>query len=276
MESNYLMQAKKYLNELVDAKDMQTRRLNEIGSYGDVILKKRTQPSGTAYYYAQERNSKALKYLGKEGGDTINLIKEYRWLKESLSAISSNIAVMEKSLGKLKATDYESINSLLPSSYKDPRLSGFVKTSMKADNWKKQAEALKERSNVYMPEELKIKTNDGNMVRSKSEALIYNYLLHAGVNFVYELPLRLRNRMIIPDFTLLSEFDYQTEILIEHQGMIGNVQYRNKFAEKMYQYLREGYVQGVNIFYTFDNVDGGLDMTPVEDLVRYKVKQSAS
>ena len=115
-------------------------------------------------------------------------------------------------------------------------------------------------------------TEDGNKVRSKSEGMIYNYLLSRGVAFVYELPMRLRGRTIVPDFTILSEIDCKTEIIIEHQGMMDVDTYRGRFADKVHRYIREGFTPGVDLFFTFDNADGGLDMRPIEDIVRNHIK----
>ena len=89
--------------------------------------------------------------------------------------------------------------------------------------------------------------------------MIYNELLSKGVTFIYEMPFNLGGRTVYPDFVLLSEIDYRTEIIIEHQGLMSNEVYRKRFNDKLYNYLCNGYVQGINIFYTFDTINGGFD-----------------
>ncbi len=75
-----------------------------------------------------------------------------------------------------------------------------------------------------------------------------------------------------PDFTILSETDYKAEILLEHQGMMDSQYYRDRFFEKQYEYWKAGYIQGVNIFYTFDGPGGSLSLSPVDDMIRNVVR----
>ena len=60
--------------------------------------------------------------------------------------------------------------------------------------------------------------------------------------------------------------------LIEHQGMMNSNSYSRRFNDKVYDYLRAGYISGVNFFYTFDTYDGGLNLAPIEDIVRLKIR----
>ena len=137
---------------------------------------------------------------------------------------------------------------------------------------KKKAESYKARFEPYKPEQLIVKTIDNTYVRSKSEGMIYNLLLSLGITFVYELPLKTKTRLFLPDFTILSEIDYETEIIIEHLGMMSQTYYRNKNFNKLMDYMKEGYLQGVNIFYTFDYLDGGVDLSPIFDIISIKIR----
>jgi hypothetical protein len=56
--------------------------------------------------------------------------------------------------------------------------------------------------------------------------------------------------------------------------MMDQTYYRNRFNEKMYDYWRAGYVQGINIFYTFDLPNGAVALRPVEDVIRNAVRSS--
>ena len=252
-------------------KAVQSLRLKELGKDADVLLKRHRAESDSFYYYAVKRGDVCTSYLGSENSAKLNAVREYRYYNHSIKRISDNISAIESALKRIKATDYESINKSLPAMYKNPQLS-VGDSNSSASKWKEKAEALKSRYEIYRPEELTIKTDDGNYVRSKSEGMIYNYLLTMGVPFVYELPLRLGRSTVFPDFTLLSEIDSSTEIIIEHQGMMGNDYYRNRFSDKVYRYLQDGYVPGINILFTFDGLDGSLDITPIEDLVMNHIK----
>ena len=265
-----------YLQELQERKMVQSKRLKEIDSNAGVRLKRRHGPKHNWYYYSHRTGDPKLRFLGEDQTHVINEIKEYRYLDKSLSVICKNIEIIESALGKMKSADYESINSMLPDTYRGANLGIKSLGNEKATKWKEGAEAFKSARDVYRPEELKIMTDDGKHVRSKSEAMIYNYLLSIGVTFVYELPMRLNNRIVVPDFTLLSEIDYETEVIIEHQGLMDAEYYRKRFGEKVHSYMNAGFIQGNNIFFTFDNSDGGFDRRPIEMVVKNAIRPNAN
>ena len=266
MEKKLLENAMKYLHELERAREIQTQRMEEIRECEGLLLQRKRLDSNREYYYVRKQGEHSFKYLGKADNEDVKCIKEYRYLRQSLKDIESNIMQVKDLLSNIRPTDFESVRSGLPAVYREVTINA-TNASDESKRWKESSEALKQRCGVYMPEELKVKTSDGKRVRSKSEAMIYNYLLSQGVTFVYELPLRLGNSNIFPDFTLLSEKDHKTELIIEHQGLMNSDHYRRRFSDKLYSYYRAGFVQGVNIFFTFDSPDGGLDMTPIEDIV---------
>lgn len=275
MKERVFYELEAYLMELRDLKAVQSKRRNEIVSKKDIRLKRRRASNDRWYYYGHRAGDSKLKFMGSDGDNLINEIKEIRYLDKSLEIVCRNIDVVENALKKMSGTDYDSVNAMLPETYRDARIGLTEGGKATARKWKESAEAFKATRDVYRPEDLKVRTDDGSMVRSKSEGMIYNYLLSIGVNFVYELPMRINNRFVVPDFTILSEVNNKTEIIIEHQGMMDNEYYRNKFGEKVYMYLKAGFVQGQNIFYTFDNSDGGFDKRPIEMIVRNSVRPEA-
>lgn len=98
-------------------------------------------------------------------------------------------------------------------------------------------------SSSFYSETKRIVTDDGNKVRSKSEALIYNILLKYSnrLKFKYENELYISSsaRPIRPDFEIIS---LQTgEVLYwEHIGMVGIDEYERGFVKKMNNYYLAG------------------------------------
>lgn len=262
------------LKALKETQRQQSIRANELAEFEGVFLKSRKHRNGSEYYYARKNGSVESTYLGNASNITVNNIKEARYLRKSLPIIEGNIRCLEQMLGRLQPTDYENINELLPKIYRGAKLTYAEGADEKRRSWKERALAYKARFNIYKPEELKIETKDGTYVRSKSEALIYNALFDMGLTFVYEMPIRIGSRTYWADFVILSEQDYETEIIIEHQGLMKSEGYRMRFMEKLHEYWKAGYVLGVNIFFTFDNPDGGLDLTPVYDVVNNHVMRA--
>ncbi len=78
-------------------------------------------------------------------------------------------------------------------------------------------------------------TNNGELVRSKSEMLIANEFYRRGILYEYELPDdNLQNAL--PDFKL-QEYD---NVIIEHLGLMTDAEYHKRWNEKAKQYEDEG------------------------------------
>ena len=92
------------------------------------------------------------------------------------------------------------------------------------------------------------------------------------ITFIYEMPVKTPFRTRFPDFAILSEVDYKTMILIEHQGLMDDPKYQERFKKRVYELYCAGYVSCVNIFYTFDNPDGSINTDPILDIIRLKIR----
>jgi hypothetical protein len=115
---------------------------------------------------------------------------------------------------------------------------------------------------VPYAEHLVHRTVRGELVRSKSELVIANYLHSIGLPYVYERELagtvdmdRLR-----PDFSFID--DAGDVVLWEHLGMLDRPDYAAGWDWKRGWYARNGYEVGKNLFTTSEI--GGLDMRGVE------------
>lgn len=277
MISKYKIQTYRLLESLSQIENNQRARLKELDSYVDKRLRVRRYPDGKEYFCEKLKVSKdgrATKYLGDGRNETVQKVKEAKYLSKSITTLGKDIKILQSVVDGLSEVDQGTINEMLPATYRIREISTSNMCSKKASEWRLQMLAYKDRFTVYRPEDLKHKTDDGTMVRSKSEAIIYNLLLRLGITFVYELPIRTASKTFFPDFSILSEIDYTSVILLEHQGMMDDANYRERFKEKVYEYLRAGYVQGVNIFYTFDRLDGGIDTDPILDMIKIKIRPS--
>ena len=91
-------------------------------------------------------------------------------------------------------------------------------------------------------------------VRSKSEVIIANELISAGIPFAYEKLLEVDGRRCIPDFTFASD-DGDT-ILWEHLGLLDVPEYREAWEKKLAFYQQLGFVEGETLFTTRDHPHG--------------------
>lgn len=120
--------------------------------------------------------------------------------------------------------------------------------------------------NEKYPEQKIHKTFSGNVVRSKSEALIDMVLSINHIPFRYECELQLGETIIYPDFTIMHP---ETEQIYywEHFGMMDNPRYAKNAAEKLQMYIMHGVVPSINIITTFETLDNPLTTKDVEKIV---------
>ncbi len=284
MISKYRILTNKILKSLIQIEANQTARLDELKEYECLSLKYDRRSDGKGYYSVSQGvdsdGSRTFRYLGDASNDTVRYVKEFRHLKTSLKVLGKDIKLLKQVLSRLQDFDSNSIDSMLPETYRRGLLSTSTASDPRAGLWKKEAEERKAAyiavHGVFHPEELIHPTDDGSFVRSKSEASIYNLLLRMGITFVYELPVRTKTKTRFPDFSLLSEVDYKTVILIEHQGMMTEPEYNERFNDRVYDYLRAGYISCVNIFYTFDTIEGSLNTNPILDIINLKIRPTVT
>ena len=110
----------------------------------------------------------------------------------------------------------------------------------------------------------------GLFVRSKSEVVIVNQLVNAGVEFEYEQLLEENGHRCIPDFSF--ETPWGGRIIWEHLGMLGVPEYKASWERKLKFYKEIGYILGENLFTTCDHENGAIMTEEVEDVIR-KIKE---
>lgn len=110
----------------------------------------------------------------------------------------------------------------------------------------------------------------GLFVRSKSEVVIVNQLVNAGVEFEYERLLEENDHRCIPDFSF--ETPWGGRIIWEHLGMLGVPEYKASWERKLKFYEEIGYTLGENLFTTCDHENGAIMTEEVDDVIR-KIKE---
>ena len=118
----------------------------------------------------------------------------------------------------------------------------------------------------FLEEKLIHKTLRGEMVRSKSEVIVANILDAMGIDYSYEEPLIVKDRMYIPDFTLR----HQGKVAyLEHLGMLGIASYKRKWQEKRSDYESIGISEALgNLIITEDGLDQSIDAILIENRIK--------
>ncbi|OGU74218.1 MAG: hypothetical protein A2V93_07945 [Ignavibacteria bacterium RBG_16_34_14] len=95
---------------------------------------------------------------------------------------------------------------------------------------------LVEIDNHFLEKNLIQQASDGQMLRSKSELLIYQRLIDKGIEPIYEKKLVIKEVEKLPDFTV-ENTDTSEVYYWEHCGMLYDKEYKERWEEKYKWYL---------------------------------------
>lgn len=274
MGSGFVHEATLTLNDLECRLERMSRQAGNLKQYNGWTLRRiRTSKSGDSFYSAKRPGASQKVYLGNGKHPDVVNVKRLRYAKESVKILQSNIRLLKLLIDRYVDTDYASINKRLPATYRTELTHSSVNSyranlPIEALRWIEKMEKEKAKYPPYKPEQLKHPALDGTMMRSKSEVIIANILLLAGIPFVYEVPVFINGNMVLPDFRILSLIDLKTEILIEHQGMIFDDDYADKFIRSLKLYLSSDWIPNKNLFFTFDDAKERINTDQVTDILR--------
>ncbi len=222
------------------------------------------------YYYHQYRTSTGQfeqKLIKQNQYFFVEQLKRRRFLEESIKSISNNIHLLDTIITKFQAYSPDDVSNKLACTYKDLPLICYSESYAK--DVKTWIHEQFETTDKY-PEHKVHQTSKGEMVRSKSEALIACMLDAYQVPYRYEAALRLGKVKIFPDFTILRPRDNKI-IYWEHFGLIDDPEYLEKAFKKILLYREYGINLGDRLIITFESADGGIDVKELQDIIKIKL-----
>jgi len=116
------------------------------------------------------------------------------------------------------------------------------------------------------------RTKNGFMVRSKSEVIVANELINAGIDLTdksYESKLSSKNSLLdykLPDFTFMHN---GKKYYWEHLGMLSVDAYRKSWERKQQWYKENGYAD--NLITSEDGLDGSIDSKTIDDIIQKRL-----
>lgn len=121
--------------------------------------------------------------------------------------------------------------------------------------------------NTSYPENLKHTTQNGELVRSKSERSIADMLLKYNIPYKYEAPLFMKGLGVIhPDFTIL-DICSRKNVYWEHFGYMDDIDYVNKAINRYNTYILNGFVLGKDFIITMETKDCPLDQPDISRMI---------
>lgn len=217
-----------------------------------------------SHFYETNQNGKKTRvriYPGRSGEqDLIDDITTKKILAKGRKIMLNNISALEFMLRHFQIYDPISICNDMGMAY-DPDDANITKAFMDGDidpaAWKRAPY----NKSTFHPEHLKFPTKAGEMVRSKSEAMIYEILTKREEIFRYECELDLimynkegrsiAHRTVSPDFMILRRSDRRV-LIYEHLGKMDDEDYVNKNMKKIEDYIAAGYIPGENLIITWE------------------------
>ena len=148
------------------------------------------------------------------------------------------------------------------SGYRELLVPYFAPSSQQLTQW---LNASYERNPKY-PEQLTHKAPSGNMVRSKSEAMIDMYLFTHHIPFRYECALTLGEITLFPDFTIFHP-DTRKLYYWEHFGRMDDSNYSKNVFSKLQLYNSYGITPGIQLITTYETADNPLSFETIESIV---------
>lgn len=238
-------------------------------SKGSVL--RRTKPAKSKYFYysVKRPGAKSFVYLGSSKHNGVRRVQEARFLEEAIRRVDQDIALIRPLLEGFLPFDPSSISESLPKVYRCNVPPVSERYEHEAKKWLSKRLEFQKRFPENYPEKKKHRTSDEIMVKTVSEALVYEQFKSAGFAVIYELPFLPADHgpALYPDFTILSPIDMKTEIIVEYVGRFDLSDYRGDFARRVGRYIRSGYIPGVNLFFIFSDNDGNIDSTQVTKVI---------
>ena len=92
-------------------------------------------------------------------------------------------------------------------------------------------------------------------------------MFHYNIIYLYEAPLKLKNKTIYPDFKLL-DLKRRRTVYWEHFGMMDRPEYAEAAVRKIMEYEAEGLLLGNQLIITMETTEKPLNIEDVERILK--------
>lgn len=256
------------LLELANERAAQIRKGIQKAEHDELILPEGRLRSSRGercrrYFRMTEKNDTKGRYIPSAQRDLIKGLAQRDYSRQYLKAAKAELSALEKAIEFLSKGGAEAAFEGLPE-YRKELVAPYYKPSyVYAAEW----QALDFRTNPLNPGQRRYLTRKGELVRSKSEAIIADILFELGIPYHYEKELRLKNGKIrYPDFTLLKVSERKV-FYLEHLGLLDNEEYRKSCLVKFDEYRKSGIYFGENLIITYESEDNPLDIGGIRKML---------
>lgn len=258
------------LNEKTHLLNRFQQEIKKFSAYRGFSLDVRTH--GTYNYYTVycpnrlKNGARDRRYIGRNEKDLVRRVQTYYFLNRSIKILESDIRMLQNVKDKYRELDINKPEKW-PKAYRNLPSDCYKLTgTIDMHAWEQQYRELHHTGEYRHPESLKQKTEDGGLVRSKSEAFIYNCLCREKLSFQYEMTWKFNGYSVEPDFTVLSRKSSQL-IIWEHLGLLSSPDYVQRTQWKLRLYLNAGFILGDNLILSTDTEENGIDTSEIRRII---------
>lgn len=212
------------------------------------------------WYYC---NQGSRRYLPKNQKDFAIKLAKKKFLQAQLKDLTQKNKAVNAFLSQYPSENKAFLLATAPE-YQELLAASFVPISKELLAWQNAPFP----SNPQNPEQLCIKACSGNLVRSKSEAIIDMVLSHKSIPFRYECALQLGSTTLYPDFTIRHPRTGEV-FYYEHFGLMDDPNYRQKAIRKLDLYTKNGIIPSINLITTYETKTNPLSPEIVEKNIAF-------
>ena len=253
------------INDVIYARyDLLTKTIDvlekKIKSFPDGCIKVKKTKYGV--YYCLKLADKPDRHLTYDDNDLIKQLIQKSYLKEVLAAARKEKSILSRIIHYYPEQTIEDIYSNLSDERKEYAAPIIPNDTEYASKWLSMPDPGRSLISI----ETEFYTLKGEHVRSKSEVIIADRLYSKGIPYKYECPLRIGNRVIHPDFTILRLSDRKI-LYHEHCGMMDDPDYAKDMVSRVNLYSNADIYLGDRLFMTFETSDNPLDIKLLDELI---------
>ena len=227
--------------------------------------------NGKTYYYKQyEKNNKwDRKYIKKDEMLQAQLLAQKHYYVHAKGIVENQLNVLQQFIKNYSDDELERFYAKLSGERKCLVEPLCMSVEDKVKKWK---EEVYEQTTMYS-QYLRFETEQGELVRSKSEVIIANILYQNKkyLLYKYERPLEIMSegkmKTIYPDFTIINTVTGKI-VYWEHAGRMDDPYYVNDFVKKMNDYMTNGFLPGRDVLLSFEPQENPLDIGVVKRLLK--------
>ena len=219
------------------------------------------------YYVIDYENDKTPKYIKKSNLSLAKSIAQRDYEKQVIKSVEEELKCINRFINGMPEVTYEQVYDKLVEGRKTLVTPIVMTDEEYAKKWQEQIFTAKKIEAGTVGYE----TQRGEIVRSKSEVIIADALFFAEIPYHYEKPLKVGNRTVYPDFTVLN-VKTRKEYYWEHLGMLDDEDYLNKFLVKLDSYQKNGIRSGEKLILTKETKKHPLNTANVKETIKYYLK----